>query len=139
MAIAIIQTSSGCPVRHGWRPRATSTKFLSNSGMAWCRSPLVFDVLAPANAAVADGIGLDLTLTLNIIHMQLLRVEDHALSVICGELSQHFYISGERGRFLTAISLSLTVPIGSMWRDRESGRMSLDLYWRGWNKQSNRK
>src|SRR5258708_7152011 len=31
---------------------------------------LVFGLLTPANAAVADGIGLDLTLTFNKVHMQ---------------------------------------------------------------------
>ena len=31
--------SSGCPVRHGWRPRATSRKSLLDSGTAWYRSP----------------------------------------------------------------------------------------------------
>src|SRR5260370_17981042 len=36
---------------------------------------LVFDVLAPANAAVAHRIPLDLTLTLHIVHMQPFRAE----------------------------------------------------------------
>ena len=31
----------------------------------------------------------------------------------------------------------ISIPF-EMWRDRESGRMSLDLYWRGWNQLSNK-
>ena len=65
----------------------------------------VFGVLTPSNTAVADGIRLDLTLTLNIVHMRPLSVECHALSVICGELSQDFYIFGERASIFKAISL----------------------------------
>jgi hypothetical protein len=31
-----------------------------------------------------------------------------------------------------AVLVPITIQF-EMWRDRESGRMSLDLYWRGWN------
>jgi hypothetical protein len=31
-----------------------------------------------------------------------------------------------------AVLAPITIQF-EMWRDRESGRMSLDLYWRGWN------
>src|SRR5262249_1114844 len=49
--------------------------------------PLVFGVLTPSNAAVAYGIRLDLTLTLNIAHMQPFSAKYHALSVSCAILS----------------------------------------------------
>src|SRR5216110_925891 len=66
---------------------------------------LVFDVLAPANAAVAHGIRLDLTLTLHMVHMQPPKTrfgcpffcfsaildKSHALSASCGLMSPTFY------------------------------------------------
>ena len=33
---------------------------------------------------------------------------------------------------VNAVLGPISIPF-EMWRDRESGRMSLDLYWRGWN------
>src|SRR5437870_1972456 len=52
--------------------------------------------LTPSNTAVAYGVRLDLTLMLNIAHMQPLSVEYHALSISCAALSQSFYIFGGR-------------------------------------------
>src|SRR5438105_1587870 len=59
---------------------------------------LEFRVLTPSNTAVAYGIRLDLTLTLNIVHMQPFSVECPVLSVSYGALSLRFCISGERER-----------------------------------------
>jgi hypothetical protein len=55
---------------------------------------LVFGVLAPSNAAVANGIRLDLTLTLHSVHMQPRGVKYHALSVSCEVLCQNFCTFG---------------------------------------------
>src|ERR1700730_10210694 len=46
----------------------------------------VVGVLAPSNAAVAHGIRLDLTLTLNFAHIQPFSAKCDALSVSCGAL-----------------------------------------------------
>src|ERR1700674_551947 len=53
--------------RRGWRPPATSTKLSYQIPVRLgVGRLLVFGVLTPANAAVADGIGFDLTLTFKL-------------------------------------------------------------------------